>query len=94
MTLEPVILEGQSIRLEPLSTNHHAGFTTIGLDERIWRWYTFPVRNAGEMLAWIEAALKDQAQGTALPFATIEKSSGRAVGSTRFMNIDRVNRHV
>ena len=27
-------------------------------------------------------------------FATIERSSGRAIGSTRFMNIDRANRRV
>ena len=29
-----------------------------------------------------------------IPFATIEKKSGRAIGSTRFANIDRRNRRV
>ncbi len=94
MFLEPVTLEGRHIRLEPLSLDHHEALSAVGLDERIWRWYTYPVRTKEEMRTWIEGTLKDQANGTALPFATIEKSSGRAVGSTRFMNIDRSNRHV
>src|SRR4030095_9518856 len=47
-----------------------------------------------EMRAYVEAALGEQARGVSLPFVTIEKSSGRVVGSTRFGNIDRENRHV
>jgi RimJ/RimL family protein N-acetyltransferase len=46
------------------------------------------------MRAYIETALQWQAAGTALPFATIERATGRAIGSTRFGNIDRANRHV
>jgi RimJ/RimL family protein N-acetyltransferase len=39
------------------------------------------------MRAFIEEALKGQHAGNALPFATIEQASGRAIGSTRFGNI-------
>jgi RimJ/RimL family protein N-acetyltransferase len=46
------------------------------------------------MRTYIETALAWQAAGTALPFATIERATGRAIGSTRFGNIDRDNRHV
>jgi RimJ/RimL family protein N-acetyltransferase len=35
--------------------------------------------------------LEEQARGVSLPFATIEKSSGKIVGSTRFGNIDAKN---
>ena len=35
-----------------------------------------------------------QRQGSMLPFAVIEKSTGMAVGMTTFMNIDAANRHV
>jgi RimJ/RimL family protein N-acetyltransferase len=41
------------------------------------------------MSDYVQTALKEQAAGSALPFALIEKTSGRAVGSTRYGNIDR-----
>ena len=43
---------------------------------------------------YVETALRWQAEGTALPFATVERRVGTVVGSTRFGNIDRPNRRV
>ncbi len=94
MVVEPVTLEGRNIRLEPLSLEHHAQLCEVGLDDELWRWIPIAVRTADEMRAYVETALQEQAAGTALPFATIEKASDRAIGSTRFGNIDRANRHV
>jgi RimJ/RimL family protein N-acetyltransferase len=94
MLVEPITLDGQHVRLEPLSLAHHAQLCAVGLDEELWRWVVQPVRTPEEMRAYIEDALQAQAAGTALPFSTIEKVTGRAIGSTRFGNIDRVNRHV
>jgi RimJ/RimL family protein N-acetyltransferase len=94
MIVEPVTLEGQYVRLEPLSLAHHAQLCEVGLDEELWRWIPQAVRTSEEMRAYIETALEWQAAGSALPFATIEKAKGRAIGSTRFANIDRANRHV
>jgi RimJ/RimL family protein N-acetyltransferase len=94
LIIEPITLEGRSVRLEPLSLAHHAPLCEVGLDPDLWQWTMTQVRTPEEMRAYIETALKEQASGVALPFATIEKASGRAVGSTRFGNIDRANRHV
>ena len=94
MNVEPVTLEGKVIRLEPLSLDHHAQLCQVGLEPGIWRWTTTAVSTPDDMRAYIENALKAQAEGSALPFATIEKSAGRVVGSTRFGNIDRANRRV
>ena len=82
------------MRLEPLTLQHHAALCEIGLDEDLWRWIPTPVRSHDDMLAYVGTALQWQGDGTALPFATIHQSSGRVAGSTRFMNIDRPNRHV
>ena len=41
------------------------------------------------MRNYIQIALRAQEQGTALPFATVERSSGLVIGSTRFGSIDR-----
>jgi RimJ/RimL family protein N-acetyltransferase len=94
MVVAPVALEGREIRLEPLSLEHHAQLCEVGLDAELWRWIPQAVRTPEEMRAYIETALAWQAAGTALPFATIESATGRAVGSTRFANIDPANRHV
>ena len=94
MLIEPVTLEGKFIRLEPLSLEHHAGLCGVGLDEELWRWTTQPVTTPEEMRAYVQTALDEQARGVALPFATVEKASGRVIGSTRYGNIDRANRRV
>jgi RimJ/RimL family protein N-acetyltransferase len=46
------------------------------------------------MSVYVQTALNEQAAGSALPFALIETSSGRVVGSTRYGNIDRLHHRV
>jgi RimJ/RimL family protein N-acetyltransferase len=95
MNIEPVILEGKHVRLEPLSLQaHHEALSEIGLDESIWRWSPAPLSTADDMRAYIEEALAWQERGGALPFATIEKSTGRVVGSTRYGNIEMAHRRL
>ncbi len=94
MNVEPVTLTGQHIRLEPLSTDHHGELCEVGLEPELWRWTITEVLTPEDMRAYMQTALQWQKDGTALPFVTIEKASGRVVGSTRFMNIDRPHRRV
>jgi RimJ/RimL family protein N-acetyltransferase len=92
--LEPIVLEGDFVRLEPMTLEHHAGLSEVGLDPEIWRQTVTFVRSPEEMRTYMESALKLQAEGTSLPFVTIERSSGRIIGSTRLGNYDRANRRV
>jgi len=92
MNVAPVILEGSHVRLEPLAKAHLAGLTQVGLEEELWRWIPVPVRTAEEMGAYIDTALEEQKRGVSLPFALIERATGRAIGSTRYGNIDRTHR--
>jgi RimJ/RimL family protein N-acetyltransferase len=94
MNIAPVVLAGRHIRLEPLTLQHHAAFCEIGLDDDIWRWFPTPVHSREDMLEYIRTGLQWQAEGTALPFTTIEQDSGQVIGSTRYMNIDHPNRKV
>ena len=94
MRVEPCVLEGRYIRLEPLTLEHWPRLAEIGLDSELWRWTIAPLRTLDDMRQYIETALDWQRQGIALPFATIDRSSGSAVGSTRFAAIDCVNRRV
>lgn len=94
MDIRPIALEGRAVRLEPLSLDHDAALCEVGLDPDLWRWTLNVIRTPQEMRAYVQAALDAAAQGSALPFAVFERSSGRAVGSTRFGNIDVQNRRV
>ena len=94
MNVAPVMLEGSHVRLEPLAKAHLAGLAQVGLEEELWRWIPAPVRTAEEMATYIETALQEQERGVSLPFALIEKATGRAIGSTRYGNIDRTHRRM
>jgi RimJ/RimL family protein N-acetyltransferase len=91
---EPVVLEGKHVRLEPLTMRHLPRLVEIGLEGDIFRWYAQPIRTPHDMKALVATALEEQQAGKSLPFATVERSTGLAVGSTRFMTIDRPNRTV
>lgn len=94
MVVAPVVLEGRHVRLEPLLEDHLAGLAAVGLDEDLWRWIPTPVRTAEEMAAYIATALRERAQGVSLPFALVERQTGRPIGSTRYGNIDRTHHRV
>jgi len=94
MVVNPVLLEGVQVRLEPLAKTHLAGLTEVGLDEELWRWIPTGVRTREEMVAYIETALSEQEHGASLPFAIVEKATGRTIGSTRYGNIDRTHHRV
>ena len=94
MNIHPIILEGKHVRLEPLTQAHHAQLCEVGFDDELWRLTTTIIRTPEDMKKYIDAALKDFSDGKALPFAIIEKASGKAVGSTRFGNIDPTHRRV
>ena len=94
LRVEPVTLTGRVVRLEPLGLEHLDALAEVGLDPALWRWITFPVRDRDGLRGYIEEALRDREAGRAMPFATIEQSSNRPIGSTRFGNIDLFNRRV
>lgn len=89
-----VVLEGEHVRLEPLSFDHLDGLCAVGLDESLWQWVPTQIRNRDEMRGYIQTALEEQRRGLSLPFATVLKGTGQVVGSTRFANISKEDRRV
>jgi RimJ/RimL family protein N-acetyltransferase len=85
MNLQPLVLEGTHVRLDPLTLEHVAAFCEGG---REWSLTPEAVR------VEIKAALAQQNAGLALPFATIAKASGQVVGGTRFLNISQEQRRL
>lgn len=92
--LVPLVLEGDFVCLEPMTLQHLGALSDVGLDPDIWRFTLVLVRTREDMRSYMEAALRLQIEGTTLPFVTIERSSGRVVGSTRFGNYDPANHRI
>jgi RimJ/RimL family protein N-acetyltransferase len=85
--VRPVTLEGRLVRLEPLDESHLGDLLEVALDPDIWRLTIAQVRDEASLRAWLATALRNRAAGTELPFATIDRASGKAIGSTRFLSI-------
>lgn len=92
----PLTLEGSVVRLEPIRRDHETLFWGIAKDhlEDIFRWIPYSVRTCDDFRKLVDKAFAEQERGESIVFATVERSSGKTVGSTRFMNIDRANRRV
>ncbi|MEO6051366.1 MAG: GNAT family protein [Pyrinomonadaceae bacterium] len=92
MKVEPAVLEGKFVRLDPLRVDLLPALCKVGMDESIWKWTNNIVNHESDIERYVWDALAMQDQGTAVPFVTIERSSGTVVGSTRFGNIEIANR--
>jgi len=92
----PLTLEGSVVRLEPIRYDHAELFWEIAKNdlEAIFRWIPYSMKTPKDFQRLIEKAFEEQQRGESVVFATVERASGRTIGSSRFMNIDRVNRRV
>jgi N-acetyltransferase len=91
---EPITLEGEVASLVPLAHAHADDLSEATADGALHRlWYTTVPAPEG-VKSEIERRLGLQVAGSMLPFAVIERASGRAVGMTTYMNVDAVHRRV
>ena len=95
---EAVTLEGRHVRLEPMA---HARASAIvaalaeaAADGAMWESKVTSIPRPEGARAYVDTALKEMDAGVSLPFVTIDRASGRAVGSTRFMNIEAPHRRL
>jgi N-acetyltransferase len=94
VTLGPLTLSGRSVRLEPLTPAHAQELLAAAAAPEIWRWLPERIETAGQMAGWIDTALQAQAAGLEYPFAVVDLASGKAVGSTRYMDVSETHRGV
>lgn len=92
----PLTLEGSIVRLEPIRLDHAALFWDVAKDsvDEIFQWIPYRMKSQEDFQQVVAKALDEQERGESVVFATVERGSGRVIGSTRFMNIDRANRRV
>ena len=82
-------LEGQFVRLVPLHPDHATALLAAAQEDRSSYTFTTVPADATQMKTFVALALAEAARGTAVPFATVDAKTGRLIGSTRFMHVDR-----
>ena len=92
--LEPVVLERNGIRLEPLAPEHVEGLAAAAADGALWNLWFTAVPAPHETHDYVETALSGQREGHMLAWAVRDLQTESIVGSTRYhdivASIDRV----
>ena len=85
--VEPVTLSSRGVRLEPLALAHEGGLRAAAADGALWQLRITSVPEPDQTRAYIEAALRMQAEGSRQAFAVLDETSGRVLGSTSYHDI-------
>lgn len=86
--LDLVTLEGRYVRLEPLSLDHVPALVQAATQSRDTYALTDVPSDKLGMRRYVERALSGREAGSVLPFAIVDRTTGKVVGSTRFGNIE------
>jgi N-acetyltransferase len=92
--IAPVTLQGRHVTVEPLGAAHLDAVRAAANDGELWRlWYT-SVPAPERTSAWLAAALDMREKQGAMPFVVRDNTDGSLVGSTRYFNVDALNRRL
>jgi RimJ/RimL family protein N-acetyltransferase len=85
MRIEPEVLTGETLQLEPLRQEHAQGLYNRGRSAGDWSYMPRSCFiDMADTRQWIDEAIAAPGQ---LPFAIVEKAKGKVIGSTRYLNI-------
>jgi RimJ/RimL family protein N-acetyltransferase len=88
MDVKPVILQGNHVRLEPMSEAHAPALAEIGIGQPFWDFMVYgKINTVDDMRNWVIDVLSREKKGTDLAFVAIHLASGRVAGATRYLNI-------
>jgi RimJ/RimL family protein N-acetyltransferase len=80
-------LEGQIVVLEPLAAHHKAGLYEAAQYPEIWSWLPSIGESAEYFAGWFQTSLAASQENREGVFATIDRSTGQLIGSTRYLQI-------
>ena len=86
-TPQPVTLQTDLVRLEPLLPEHAWALEAAARDGELWNLRVTSVPAPGETAAYIATALQGQQAGHMLPFVVRDVKSAQIIGSTRYHDI-------
>ena len=94
----PVTLEGRHVLLSPMARERADALATAlgtaAADGNMWESIVTSIPRPEETRAYVDQALAELDRGVSMPFVTIDRASGKVVGSTRYMNIEAPHRRL
>ena len=94
MQFTNIVLEGQHVRLEPLTHAHKSALAQAINDGNLWELFVTHVPHPNDLDHFIHTAHNLHAAGDGLTFAIIDKATGRVAGSTRYMKASAADKRV
>lgn len=95
MDLTPLTLRGAYLTLEPIEERHAPDLFAAMQDEEVCRYLAWPPpTRLEETLAFVRDAREVMARGQSLVFAQVWNETGRAIGSTRLLDVRPADRQV
>ena len=89
----PITVSGKVVRLEPLELKHAADLYAAGAEESVWRYAARPaLSSVADAEGWIGECMAQVAVGEEVRFAVVHLETGKAVGSTAYIDIVRQHR--
>ena len=85
--VEPITLSARGVSLVPLALAHDEGLRAAAADGELWNIRVTSVPEPKDTRKYIEDALAMREAGHRFPFAVIEDSSGKVMGSSSYHDI-------
>jgi RimJ/RimL family protein N-acetyltransferase len=96
--VEPVTLEGRHVRLEPMARERAAeiaqALAVAAADGALWESKVTTIPRPEGVRAYVDQALAELDAAVSMPFVTVDRASGKVVGTTRYMNIEAPHRRL
>ena len=93
MKPEPVVLENDHVRLEPLDERHREPLRAAGDDPELWRFANVNLDNTN-FDSWIDHRLSEVANTNDITWAVFDKASQSHVGSTSYLAVVPVHKRL
>jgi RimJ/RimL family protein N-acetyltransferase len=77
-------LEGRLVVMEPLAPEHRDGLREAAADPEVWRWMLIDASTDDGFRRWWDFTVAEAERGEAATLVTVDRSSGRPIGSTRY----------
>jgi len=87
LTVAPVTLADERIRLEPLGLQHVEGLKRAAADGELWTIRVTSVPEPDDTRSYVERALEGFAEGHRLAFAVVDARTGDVIGSSSYHDI-------
>jgi N-acetyltransferase len=92
--VEPLVLAGERLVLEPLQLSHHDALVEAASDGQLWTLGYTGVPRPEQMRDSIAHYLGLQAEGLPMPFTVRLCGTGRVIGQTTYCNIEADHRRL